>query len=592
MFGTLGWEAWFTAGVVIIMVIALVRELARPDLVMLGCLGLLLAAGVVTPSVAFAGFSNPSVLTIAALFIVAAGVQQTNGLARLERLLFATSAQMHVTLLRLMVPTALLSALVNNTPLVAMLLPRLQHWAERESVAASKVMMPLSFAAVLGGMITLIGTSTNLVVSGLMQESIGRGFGLFDLTWVGLPAAAAGIAYFAFLGHRLLPEHGGAVCFAAPEARRYHFELRVGNGSPLAGRTVEEAGLRSLQTAYLSHLQRTTRPPCPVGPEEVLQEGDVLSFAGDRAMIDALLLRPGLERPVTGLSANGRQQLPLFEAVVSSTSSLVGQTLREVGFRERFQGVVLAIQRSSEEMTSALGSVRIQPGDLLLIEARPGFEHRWNARRDEFYLVAPCRVGRPVPGRRAHAALLIAGAMVVATATGVLPLVSAAFVAALALLAAGCLSLDEARQSLDLPVLVMVAAAFGIGAAVETTGLAGVLAHALVTHTIAMGPLAVLAAVYLATNIMTEVLTNAAAAALVVPVALAAAADLQVDPLPFGLAVAVAASAGFSTPFGYQTNLMVMSAGRYRFLDYTKAGLPLNLIVMVVALFVIAQVWL
>lgn len=586
------WHLWLTGGIVLAMVYALVREVARPDLVLLGSLGLLLIAGVVPPETAFAGFSNSAVLTIAALYVVAAGVQRTDGFAFMDRILFSSSRRMPSILLRLMLPTALISAFVNNTPLVAMLMPRLQSWAERERLPVSKVMMPLSYAAVLGGMMTLIGTSTNLVVAGLMTSMTGQSLGLFDLTWVGLPAALVAILYFAFVGHRALPARAGSASIFDHELRDYHFELRVSRASPLAGSTVEQAGLRALGDAYLTLLVRDEHVVGPVGPDEVLQEGDIMAFTGNAAQIDPLLERPGLER-VVHLNGDPRHRLPLFTAVVSGTSFLVGRTLREVNFREHFQGVVLAIQRRNHQITSALGRIPLQSGDLLLIEARPGFDQRWNAGREVFYLVAPCRPERPAPRtRKAPVALLIFAAMVLVSAAGYMPLVTAAFIAALAMIATGCLQLSETHRVVDIPILLMIAAAFGIGRAIEDVGLAALTADAVIGATRSLGPMAVLAAIYLVTNVATELLTNSAAAALVVPIALATATSLGLDPAPFAITVAIAASAGFASPFGYQTNLMVMGAGGYRFADFFRAGLPLNLIVMATALLAIRLLWL
>ncbi len=590
---SLGWDAWFTAGVVMLMVGALVREAAQPYLVLLGCLGLLLVAGVLPPDVAFSGFSNSAVLAIASLFVVAAGVQRTEALTVFDRLLFGRSRAMPVVLLRLMGPTALLSSLVNNTPLVAMLIPRVQHWARREGVAASKLLIPLSYASVLGGMITLIGTSTNLVVSGLLQQATGAGLHFFDLTWVGLPAACVGMLYVSLVGHRFLPSNRQPDWRAGRSLKPYHFELRVGARAPAAGRTIEEAGLRGLDDAYLMQVRRGRHTVGPVSPAEVLLPDDVLVFSGDAALIDPLMAGHGLERVVEAPSSNGVQRLPLFEAVVAASSTLVGKTLKEVGFRERFQGVVLALQRRSRHLAGPLGQTPIEAGDLLLIEARPGFDRQWNAMREDFYLVAPALPEEPAGRtRRAPVALLILGGMVLASAFGVVPLVTAAFLAALTMIATGCLSLAEARQAVDLPLLLMIGAALGVGAALTETGLAGVAAQGLLQATVQAGPFIMLLAVYLLTNLLTELLTNAAAAALVFPIALATAHDLNLDPVPFAVVVAVAASAGFSTPFGYQTNLMVMGAGGYRFMDYFKAGFPLNVLVMAVALLCIWLVWL
>lgn len=327
-------------------------------------------------------------------------------------------------------------------------------------------------------------------------------------------------------------------------------------------------------------------------PEAVLKADDLLTFQGNAAALDRLLARPGLERAVRGFHANGHHRLPLFEAVVSPTSALVGRTLKDADFRERFGGAVLAIQRADAPITTSLGQVPLRAGDLLLIEAREGFVQQWGADRQTFSLVAPRAGALTLPRTtKAPLALALFGAMIVLSALGLVPLVTAAFVAALAMVATRCLRVAEARQALDVPVLLMIAAAFGIGAAVEGTGLAAAIAHPLVAATAPLGPFAVVVAVYALTNGLTELLTNSAAAALMLPLALATATDLGVSPIPFAVAVAVSASAGFATPFGYQTHLMVMGAGGYRFADFLRAGLPMNVVVGASALAAIWLIW-
>jgi len=588
----LGWQAWITLAAIVAMVVALVREVARPDLIFLGTLGLLLLTGVLTPQEAFAGFSNPAVLTVAALFVVAAGLQRTEALAFVDRILFPRRPSTSRAVLRLMAPVSALSAFLNNTPIVAMLMPRVQQWAERHNLAPSKLLIPLSYAAIVGGMITLIGTSTNLVISGLMIQAGLPGLRMFDLTWVGLPVALAVILFFALIGHRLLPDRRRDRSGFEEGLKECLFELRVTPGGHLEGKTVKEAGLRALGEAYLVHIRRSGRV-IPAAPEQVLQGGDILTFVGSARMIERLLERDGLERALPSVEENATQTLPLFEAVVAPSSNLVGKTLREVQFREQYGGVVLGIQRQGQRIVGSLGRIPIEAGDLLLIEARNGFDRRWNARRDEFYLVAPRSPERPRPRpRHAPIALAIFAGMVLLAGLGWVPLVTAAFAAALGMVATRCLSGSEARQALDLQVLVVIAASLGIGQAVDRSGLAAALGHGLVALTADLGPLAALAVLYLVTMVLTELLTNNAAAALMLPVALAVAGELGLEPRAFAITIAVAASASFLTPIGYQTNLMVMSAGGYRFGDYLKAGAPVSALVFVVGLTMISLIWL
>lgn len=590
VFAVLSWEAWGTLVVIVGVIVALIREWGRPDLLLLGALTLLLLAGILSPEEAFAGFSSSAVLSIAALYVVAAGMQRTDALAFTDSLLFSGSPRLSVQLARLSATTAVLSGIMNNTPLVAILIPRLQQWARRQGVPVSKVMIPLSYAAVLGGLLTLIGTSTNLVVSGLLAEATGQSLSMFDLTWVGLPAVVVGVLYLALVAPRLLPDRPAPSPPPETAVPRYHFELLVPRGSALIGKTIRQAFGAEPGESPIGR-QQGSAEPVPVGPTDVLAAGDVLLFAGSVSLAQMLHAHPDLERPSGSVQPSG--SVTLYEAVLSGSSSLVGQTLQSAAFRDRYRATVLAVHRQDNDVLGRPGRILLRAGDLLLLEAPSSFYERGLGNRDDFYFVAPYQSMPSSPRRgKAPLALAILGSMVLITATGLVPLLTAALTAALALLATGCLRLDEARQSIDLPVLLMIGAAFGLSQALQSTGLASLLATGLFTSTHGLGILAVLALLYLMTSVLTELLTNAAAAALVLPTALEVAGSLGADPLPFAIVVAVAASAGFATPFGYQTNLMVMSVGGYRFGDYVRAGLPLNLLVMAVSLGALWIFWL
>nr|WP_272592114.1 SLC13 family permease [Salinibacter ruber] len=609
MLGSLGPDAWITVAVVVGLVGALMADLGRPDLVLLSGLAALLVTGVVPPAETFAGFSNPAVLTVGALYVVAGGVQQTSVLSRLDRVLFPDTTRLGPVLARFMVPTSVLSGLLNNTPIVAMLTPRLQEWADAQDIPASKLMIPLSYAAITGGMMTLVGTSTNLIVAGLMEAEGYEPLSLFDVTWVGVPAALVVIAYFVLGGHRLLPDRGASAPAAEQQLGQNMFEVTVTAPSPIVGKTVAEAGLRDLGDAYLTHVRRGTEV-LQGRPGRPLEQGDILAFNGSLAARERLLERPGLTRTLphpdgTHDDPARYETLPLYEAVIAESSNLVGTTLGEANFREQYQGVVLGIQRQDEPVTSPVGTTELQAGDLLIVEAPGDFEERWSSgSREEFYLVAP-RDGRARQGGspehddeemdrsgRAPIALGLMGTMVLAAATGLAPIVTAAFLAALLMILAGCIRPAEAQRALNVQVLVVIAAALGIGKAIETTGLATATAQGVLSVAEPFGPVAVLVALYLLTNLLTEIITNNAAAVLMLPVAMAAASSLGAPPVAFGVLVAVAASASFLTPIGYQTNLMVMAPGGYRFSDYARVGWPVTLLVMGTSVGIISLVWL
>ena len=583
----LTWHAYFTLGALVAMVIALVRGVGRTDLVLLCTLSLLLLVGVVTPAQAFAGFSNPAVIAIASLFIVAAGVERTGALGFLDGLLKPRTSRLGPTLLRLMLPTSMLSGVLNDTPVVAMLIPRVQGWARSEGIPPSKLLIPLSTAAIVGGWLTLIGTSTNVVVHGLLLSEGLPGFGFFDLTWVGVPAVILVAAYYALVGNKLLPDRGDSSLRG--RVRDYQFDLIVLPDAPFIGETVEQAGLRTLGHAYLARVRRGGIVK-EVQPETTLLPGDILRFVGDVQAHDALVGRAGLARKAPEVEEGG-PNLPLVEAVVAPNSDLAGRTLKEIGFREEYGGVVLGIQRRGSPVRGGLGRVVLLPGDLLLVEGKPALYQRLSARKDDFALVSPHDYVRPA-ARRAPLSLAILLTMIALVATGVLPLATATFAAALVVVVTGCLRGQALAKAIDVKVILVIASALGLGKAVESTGLASAAAHGVVGIAGTVGPVVMLVIIYVAANLLTELITHKASAVLMLPIALAVAAELGVDWKAFAVAVTVAAAASFLTPVGYQTNLMVMGAGGYRYTDYARAGFPVSIIVMVVTVTMCSLVWL
>jgi di/tricarboxylate transporter len=589
------WEAIVTLVVVSLVLVALARNLAGTDVILTGGAITLMTLSAISdrfpsPTEFAAGFGNEGVLTVAVLFVVAAGLTETGAMAMVtERLLgrpkTTTDAQ-----LRMMAPVTTFSAFLNNTPVVAMFIPVINDWCKRAGLSPSKLFIPLSYAAVLGGTCTLIGTSTNLVVQGLMIQSQRTDptmptMGMWTITPVGLTAAVAGIAFILLFSQRLLPERRtGRTNFSDP--REYTVEMLVEPGSAIVGQTIEKAGLRSLPGVYLAAIEREGEPLLAVGPEEVLRGDDQLIFVGIvESVVDLHRTRGLIPATQQVFKLNDpRYSRCLVEAVVSNTCPIVGMTIKEGEFRSRYNAVVIAAHRNGARIRQKIGDIRLEAGDTLLLETHPRFlRHRRNSR--DFFLISDVPDSRPRRHDRAWLALAImAGvvlAMTFAERTGV-SVFNAALLGAAAMGLTRCLSAEQARRSIDWSTLVAIGAALGIGKALETTGLAGVAADNLVVWLRPLGPVGVLAGVYALTLIFTEIVTNNAAAALAFPVAHAAAATLGVNFMPFAVAIAMAASAGFATPLGYQTHLMVYGAGGYRFSDYVKIGVPLDLIVMAI----------
>jgi len=580
---------------------ALALSRVSPDAVFAGALTLVVVApvpgpegfrlGVIPPSEAFAGFSNPGLLTVGVLYVVVMGLRQTGAIDWLAQGVLGQPRGLRPALFRLLPPVVGASAFLNNTPLVAMMIPAVSDWSKRLRLAPSKLMIPLSYAAILGGFCSLIGTSTNLVVAGLAEaEGTIPPIGMFDITRVGLPCAAAGVVLLMALAPRLLPDRESAA-ERLKDPREYTMEMIVPQASALAGKSIEAAGLRRLPGAFLASIERQGQSLPAVPPDFVLRADDRLIFVGDVGSMKDLQKQRGLT-PATNqvFKLNSpRYRRQLFEAVVSNTCPLIGRTIREGRFRNRYHGVVLAVARNGERLLGKVGDVRLKPGDTLLIEAGESFVAERMGSRD-FFLVS--RIEDSVPRRheRAPVSIAILAGMVLMASMGWTSMLGAGALAAALMVLTRCCSMEDARSSIDWPVLIVIGSALGLGAALDSSGAAGAIAGAALA---AVGdhPWAALAAIYVVTSVMTEALTNNAAVALIFPVALATANRLEADAFPFVIAIMMAGSASFATPIGYQTNLMVYGPGGYRFRDFVRIGLPMNVAIGVSAVTLIPFVW-
>ncbi len=584
------WEAGFTLLTLLFVLGVLVFSRVAADLVLMAALSLLLISGVVSPGGALAGFSNPGVITIATLYVVAAGLKETGAVQWIARRLLGLPVTERGAQLRMLVPTGILSAFMNNTTVVAMFIPAIQEWAHRLGMPASRLLLPLSYAAILGGTCTLIGTSTNLVVDGLLQSRLGVHLGLFELAWVGVPMLVIGGLFLVFFAPKLLPDRGG-VREELDQVRQYGVEVEVTEGGPLVGKTIAAAGLRALASGYLAEIDRQGRLITAVEPDRVLQAGDRLYFVGAPECASELRRIQGL-KPANGsvhkLELENHQRC-LVEVVLGPEFPALGKTIRDSRFRTRFNSVILSLSREGGRVPGKLGDIKFRMGDTLLLEASYQFVEQYRFRRD-FLLVSALNDSTPPDFRKAPMALAILFVMVVVSATGLLQIMEAALLAAGLMIVSGCITASRARRSLDLPVLVVIAASFALGNAMSETGAA----QSIATQLMGLGefsPWAALILVYLMTVIFTEVITNNAAAVLMFPIALALSEQLNVSFMPFAVAVMFAASASFITPLGYQTNLMVFGPGRYKFMDYVRIGTPLSVVVATTALSLIPLVW-
>jgi len=585
-------DAWITLVVLVVAFALLAMERAPVPVAIGGAVGVLLLADVIDQEQALSGLASSAPWTIAGLYVLAGAATVTGALSPLiDRVLEgrgdasgSTDSSDRMRIARFTGATAFLSAFIPNTPLVALAAPRVVTWCRRTGNSASLLLMPLSFASVLGGVVTVIGTSTNLVVSDLLVEQGGEPLGVFEMTPVGLPVAAVGVLVLMLTAPWLLGARRAPTKDITSTADRYTIAMIVDEEGPLVGRTIDAAGLRHLHGVFLASVERGgARVTVAARPETVLGAGDTCYFAGDvEDVVDLLDIR-GLtiaeQRHLEG--AGDQHDATLYEVVVSERSELAGGTLSAVGFRARYDAAVLAIRRHDEHVPGKLGTIELRQGDVLLVVGTPEFERQWRGHRD-FSVVAP--LGAPAPARRQNSWLVLVA--IVATiglaVFEVLDLMESALLASAALLVLRVISINEARRAVNLNVVFTIAMSISLGTAVAVSGLADEIGAVLGDLGDPFGDTGRIVAVLVATMILTELLSNNAAAAVMIPVATVAALEGGIDPRAMALVVLVGASCSFLFPIGYQTNLMVYGLGGYRFTDFTRLGFPLTIATIIV----------
>jgi di/tricarboxylate transporter len=583
-------DAWIAIAVVLVVFALLIVSREPAYRILSGGLAILIVTGVVEPVRALEGFGNTGLVTVAVLFVVAAGLRQTGALAYLVQRALGRPRSATKAQLRLVPPVVVGSAFLNNTPVVAMLMPVVLDWCRTSGIRASKLLLPLSYTAILGGLCTLIGTSTNLVVNGLLVAEGRPGLGLFDIAWVGVPCALVGIAFLLVASRHLLPDRSMELTLQE-DVRKYTVEMAVASSGPLVGKSIEEAGLRHLPGLYLMEIHRGSQILAIVDPTEILEADDQLVFVGVVSSVVDVQRIPGLRlatHQVFKLDSH-RAQRVFAEAVVSQTCPLVGKTIRAGRFRNRYDAVVIAVSRNGERVPGRLGDIELHAGDALLLETHPSFIWEHRDSRD-FYLVSGIDGASPPTTSQAPVALAILVGMVVVVATGLLGMLEASIVAAGAMILTRCCSEQTARRSLDWSVLLTIGVSFGLGAALEDTGAAQAIAEGVLSRA-GTDPLMALIVIFGTATVLSELVTNNAAAVIVFPIAMSTATQLQVSPVPFVMSLMIAASSAFATPLGYQTNLMVYGPGGYRATDFLKMGLPMKALMWVVTCTLAPLIW-
>ena len=586
------WKMWLSIAVTLFVLIALMYE--KPaDLVFVAAIILLALCNVITVADAFGGFISNSLLMVAALFVVTAGLKETGVVDAVGAKVLGPARTELGGLLMLAVFTIGTSAFLNNTPIVAMLIPVVISWCRKQHVAPSKLLIPLSFMTILGGCCSRIGTSTNLVVDGLMKKAGIPEMSFFEIGYAGIPCAIIGGIYMLTVGRKLLPERKEFMEQLGESRREYLVEMVVTPACRLIGQSIEAAGLRRLPGLFLIEVDRRGTVIAPVSPDTVLEANDRLVFTGVVGTIVDLKKIPGLEAAsdVSDASAVEQRKRRLCEAVVSRSSPLIGQTVREAQFRSHYNAAIVAIHRNGERLTTKIGDVKLESGDTLLMQTGANFvqAHRNNP---DFYLVSDVEGSQPLRHERWLVAIFIFAMLLITMFFGGSDTAMlGAFVAGGLMILTRCMSASDARQTIEWPVLIAIGASFGLGTALEKSGAALFLSSKLVAITQPLGPYATLAAIYFVTMVLNELITNNGAAALAFPFCLKAAELSHCDSRPFVMAVALAASFAFASPVGYQTHMMVFGPGGYRFSDFVKVGVPLNILLWIACVIMIPMIW-
>ncbi len=582
-----------TLTILLVAILLFATGWVRMDVVSLMILVSVAVTGLVSVEEAFSGFSNPAVITVGAMFILGAGISYTGAISALgEKLVNLTGNSENKLVAAIMVTVAFFSAFINNIGATAVLMPIIMMISGKTKIPPSKLLIPLAFGSLLGGVCTLIGTPPNILMNILLQEYAGESFSMFSFTPIGVVLLGVGIAYMAFIGRHLLPSRKSGTLTEAYQVKEYITEVEVLKGSPLHGKTIAQSSLeRDLNMKVRAIMRNKKKYPQPKRNRKIF-EGDVLFLEGDSQGIlkvrksKGLAVVPERDNPVPSTSET---DIVVVEASLAPNSDMVGKTLRQVRFADTHGLTVLAMWRSGAPVVRKVDHVTLKFGDVLLLQG-PEEKVRHLGQEHGFLLLGGVGPVAYHPGR-APTAVATMGGVILLSATGVMPIMLAATLGSLVMILTRCLTIKEAYDSIDWPIIILIAGTLPLGHAMENSGAAKVLANMIIGGVGDFGPWVVLGAVFLITFCLTEVMSHAAAAVLVAPIAYNTALDLAVSPKPFFMAVAIAASMCFMTPISHQSNALVMGPGGYKFFDYTKVGTPLNISIWLIATLLIPVVF-
>ena len=570
-------QMFLVLGVIILLVVGLISDKIKPHILFLGAALMLMVLGILHPKDFLSSFANESIATIFVLILLTAALNSNFNIIKYLDNIFTQKRKPSVFLFQMTSSVALLSSLMNNTPIVAMLIPYVLRWSKKMQVSPSKLLIPLSYAAVIGGMITIIGTSTNLVLNGFIESKGEKPFAFFDFLVPGLLVSVVGVIFMSTLGIYLLKDRKNPFDSVKNNLKEYLVEIWLSPNSLKAGKTVNEAGLRNLHGVYLVEILRNGKIISPVAPDEILLQEDRLFFAGDTTdILEIVKEESGFEFPKTQ-QFNLQGQLEIVEALIPYNSELSGKTLKESDFREKYDAAVIAIHRNGERLSGKLGDIRLSHGDLLMLTAGKDFNKTLSKDTDLYKLGIKDQIGK-VPKWKSQILSVISIIAVGSVIAGFLPF----FVGILLILGTffglKLMSQQELLKNLNIDLFLILGSAIALGTAFIETGGAKFVADDVIHLFSAYGNVSVVLGIYVLTVILTSFITNAAAISIVFPVAFEMSHSLNIAPEAIYLAIAFGASCCFITPFSYQTNLMVYGPGGYKFSDFIKIGTPMTIL--------------
>jgi len=578
--------------VLLFIIVSLYRGIMGPGFTFATAVIILGLFGILTPKEIMAGFANVQIAIILLLLIIGDMIRKTSVVAILFDRMFRKSRSYKGFIWRMGILVAGFSAFLNNTPIVAIMMPYLYRWGKKNNISVSKLLIPLSYAAILGGCATLIGTSTNLIVNGYAEEQIifaqDLSLSIFDFSIVGVPMIFIGLIYLIFFSKKLLPERKDAMEDFSAKSREYMVEVIVRKNSDIVGKSVGEAGLRNLKGLFLAEIIRESEVIRPVSPYTYIREGDILLFAGDtQTIVEMIDGNSGLQLKQVGMFVK-KQHTEVLEIVISHNSTLISKTVKESNFRGKYDAAIIAIHRNGEKISGKIGEVKLNAGDVLLLLVGDDFNNLSSETLD-FYLISKIKDFRKLEWYKVLALLGGTALAIILHATGILNLFLGLVVLLIIVMLLKVSSPKDVHKSLDLNLAIIIALSLALGIAMVKTGVAHMIADYFIMafQFLGGGSIGLLAGIFIITNLLASYITNKAAVALIFPISLTMAFDLSLNPIPFVLIVAFAAAANFITPIGYQTNLMVYGPGGYNFKDFMKIGLPLTVIYMVVTVAVL-----